>query len=307
MFFATIGIVATSGGFPANGTLLSSYCAYATDYDYVGTFWDGYFLAMGVYADGIGGTYESSISQNSSGCWHPSGFVYYSSGGDLYLEWSHGSDIGSFMYGYDYSIQTADGAGGSYYGSGNGLYATEGQVVHSYEGYDYINGWPTNELLRFRSQAGNGPELYEESFIASGYIFNSYCTTVNATDAQGTNWSGVPATFYEQADGMGGTVTGHYIDTNCGYMPSGYVFYYAIFDAEGLLYMPESGPEVTWYYSYTETIEAYDGTGGTYSYSNGPILYHPAGYVFYSFYDYENSQNVYFHFDGFNGYYVTYD
>jgi hypothetical protein len=304
MFFGTIGIVSSGGGsYPPYGTLLSSYCAFITDYDYAGSPWSGEFSSVGVYANGSGGTYTETIGTNMNGCYHPSGFVYFSEGGDLYLSWVHGDDAGDFAYGYDSSTTVADGAGGSYISSESGLYATNGQVVHSYEGYDYANNWPTAELLRFTSSGG--PQLYTESVPAQGVLISATCSTMQGNDAVGTYWSDIPATYYLLADGLGGTISGYYADSNCGYYPNGYVTSYYTVDSY-VYYTEQNGTNHLWVYRTDGYYTAYDSTNSTYDYSS-TIFYAEYGYMFYSYYDADADHLVEYRYDGSDSYYITYN
>ena len=301
MFFGTIGFVAGRGGFPAAGTLLSTYCDETSSYDANNTYYNGSFLAVGIYADGTGGSYTSTIGSGTNGCWYPYGYLYSYSSGDLTILWSHGSDSGNFTYGYYSNGQASDGAGGSYSFNDSFITAGDNQIVHSYEGYDSINNWYVNEVLYFDLETTS---LQTTSWPVAGTLISSGCTTAGYMDAYGTIWS--VGVYQEQvADGVGGYT---YINTpnttECGYWPSGYYLSYMT-TQEVLYYYDNNSNYLSFHYANSTTYDQADGTGNSTSGGFTDYLY-SAGYIFYSYYDEAGAQTVNYRFDGVNSYYIDY-
>lgn len=302
MFFGTIGIL-SGGSFPPAGTLLSSFCQSVSGYDNSGTYYNGTWSSVGVYANGSGGSYYAVIGDNVNGCWHPSGWFYVNSSNDESIAWTHGMDSGNFVYGYSFDTSYADGAGGAISASGTNITASHNTVVHSYEGYDYTNNWPTNELLRFSTT--NGPELYTSSVPAPGVVIDQGCSSINSTDAWGVVWEMVPASYTTYADGFGGSGTSYEVTGGCGYLPSGY--YTSAVPTEYFLYYTDQfgNQSAPWHYETIVSYEAADGTGGSYS---GTFVAWSALYgdYIYSYYDEAGQQMVFYYYNGMGGYYVSY-
>ena len=300
MFFGTIGFVAGAGGFPAAGTLLSTYCEETSSYDANNNYYNGAFLAVGNYADGLGGSYTSTIGANSNGCWYPAGYLFSYAYGDLTTLWSHGGYAGSFTYGYYSNGQASDGAGGAYSFNDSNITVEDNQIVHSYEGYDSMNNWYVNEVLYFDLETAS---LVTASWPFAGTVLSSACTTNSYTDAAGTEWSvGVRQEMI--ADGVGGysyTTTPNTGD--CGYWPNGFVTSYNVTPLVIYYYDPEIQQTFTYGNQYDYVYA--DGSGGSNSSSSQSIDY-PAGFIFFSYYDEAGAQTVNYHFDGVNSYYISY-
>lgn len=112
------------GGCAEYGTFLYSGCNNIGAYDASGQYWNGTWVYGNFYADGDCGTYFSSLSENSDGCYYPNGYwMSYSnapSSFDWYIYDTCGNYItsGSFTYSNNWSGDVADGSGGSNYTTG---------------------------------------------------------------------------------------------------------------------------------------------------------------------------------------------
>lgn len=302
MFFGTIGFVAGRGGFPAAGTLLSTYCESSSGTDLSGTYHAGAWLASGNYADGFGGSYTAFIGTNTLGCWYPYGWVYSYASGDLTIQWSHGIDSGYFTYGNYNNGQASDGVGGSYTFDSSWITATDNQIVHSYERYDEPTGWTVIEVLYFDLETTS---LVNTSWPVAGTVISSGCTTASYTDAAGTVWENVGVYQEQIADGNGSY---SYTDTpnteDCGYWPSGYYLSYTT-TQEVLYYYDYDNNYLSFHYANSTTYDQADGTGNS-TFGGFTDYLYSAGYIFYSYYDEAGAQTVNYRFDGVNSYYIDY-
>jgi hypothetical protein len=301
MFFGTIGFVAGRGGFPAAGTLLSTFCDSASGYDANNTYYSGSWTAVGNYADGLGGSYSATIGNNTLGCYYPSGWLLSYNYGDLTLQWSHGTDSGYFTYGSYNNGTAADGVGGSYSFNNSSVSATDNQIVHSDESYDYVNNWYVNEVLYFDLETVS---LVSASWPFAGTILSSDCTTNSYTDAGGGTWL-VGVRQEQIADGVGGYSYTNTPNTgDCGYWPSGYYLSY-LNTLEVLYYYDYDSNYLSFGYANSTTYDQADGYGGSTSGGSLDYLY-SAGHIFYSYYDEVGFQTVNYRFDGVNSYYIDY-
>lgn len=111
-----IGIFASASlHFPAYGTVLESACYYSEQYDAWGTLQSGYFVYWEKIADGFGGFFNS-YSENTSGCYYPSGYaISYTIYDQNSFNWtnSFSGEVGVFSYKIDYNTTYADGSGGT--------------------------------------------------------------------------------------------------------------------------------------------------------------------------------------------------
>lgn len=285
---------------PSAGTILSTECTYADGYDYQNNYYEGNWNYSVTRADGLGGSTTSVEGGNQNGCWHPSGWVYSSSNSDLSLNWSHGPDIGNFVYGSSSSTSLADGVGGSYESGGDSISATNGQLVNSYQFTQFESPYhPMTSYLRF-STADN--QLHETNFITAGVELGYGCSSSQDLDASNTEYT-VPYGQYTYADGNGGTYggDGNYNAEPCGFHPSGFYTTYSE-TLTSLSYNDQNNDIGTFTYGKSWAGDAYDGYGNT-NYQMGSELWYSSGYVFYSYYDEAGQNTVYFAFDGSSGYY----
>ena len=138
MFVALPGFLSLAGGtvYPPYGTLITSQCSGYSAYDsgpeeYTdanGSPWTGMFTLWQELADGAGGSFWQSAGNNGSdeysSCWYPLDYCTYNDSGDNYLYWYGCGSDGSFgPYGYYYTLEYSDGAGGTYGDSGGGYYS----------------------------------------------------------------------------------------------------------------------------------------------------------------------------------------
>lgn len=300
----TIGIIAGDGGPPPAGTLLSTYCASTSGVDNNYIYWDGAWESMGVYADGIGGTYNQSRGFNSNGCYHPAGWTYSTSQNDANLSWYNGTNSGYFYAGYTYNYEQADGSGGVY--SGGGIYAPypNGYIIDEYNGPDNVTGLLTRFIARLKIE-DNWFYVENVQFTAAGVIINEYCNMIdNETDANGTVWT-VMARFATVADGNGGTYESVTANTpQCGYYPSGFYIAFSQTDLE-ITYSDQYAMSQTFVYGDVVYQDIANGTGGS-DQTTTPTIYYSAGYVFYGYYDEVNNYTVSYIYDGGSGYSTYY-
>lgn len=296
---ATIGIVASGKGssFPPAGELLSTGCGLAYGYDAAGQYWDGYaYMSVGTYADGVGGTYNENIGENTNGCHYPAGFAFGSSSTDASVYWEHGVDAGTFIFGNETQYERADGVGGYYTTYDFDFSVPQGAIMH-----EYVEG-QSNFVLRFDRVTQVGvPYEYP---VAGDLIGGDNCTTLNNyEDAQGSPWT-VPAIQNFYTDGYGGQVSSIVIDAGgtCGYLPNGYAINYEATPI--VLDYSIDTVNYEWQYAELQSLLLADGTGGSYAASGTNILYE-AGYLFDQWNAAPNGI-LYYYFDGTNGYYTSY-
>lgn len=297
----TIGIVAAgTESFPNAGRLLSTFCQSADGYDAASIYWSGSWTSVGTYADGSGGSYNSTIGDNINGCWHPAGYTYYTNNYDLQHNWNHGTHYGIFTYGYHYESTYSNGAGGVLGGSSDSISATNGQIVHSYGFTDGATGYPMTSYLYF-STADN--QLHENNYINAGTNVGENCYSEHINDASGSSYY-VSYKLVAYADGAGGSYYGphEYNTTMCGYLPNGFWESYTS-NYETLIYYDENSSTQTFQYGNFYYGYRSDGFGGNYYESNIDIWY-LSGFVFYSFYDLAGFQTINYAFDGSSGYYT---
>lgn len=297
-WFLTGDLVASS---PA-GTFISSQCVLDSYTGPGGTStgdW-GYEVTR---ANGSGGTYSTIEGSNTGGCYHPSGLTYSYSGSDIYFPGPYGDvNVGTSNYG-----EYADGNGGTYTDSSNSYNVGCGNAYASQSGTDGASGAPMTTYWKIDCALDT---YYTVNVLDAGYVVSEYCTTVTATDAVGSLWSNVPVWQQEVTDGAGGYIYSNSDGSshNCGSLPNGYVINYYLTGSDPYIYYLQgnSGVWDYYYYAYNWSADYADGTGGMYS-GSGTTNYQGAGYIFYQFYDGAGQRNVFYHFDGVNGYYETTD
>jgi hypothetical protein len=300
MFLATIGIVAPPLGFLPAGTFISSQCVSAS-YNGVGGPSFGLWGYEVTRANGSGGTYATVECDNCNGCYHTSGLTYYSNMMDIFFQGPYGLvGVGTSNY-----SEYADGNGGSYSQSNNsynagcdGTYATQSSI-------DGATGAPMTTEWKIDCSLDS---YYTVSILAPGYVVSEGCAAVNMTDSLGVQWSMVPVNQQQITDGSGGYYYVNQHDPSCGPYPNGYAINYGLTGSDPYIYYLQGnlGTYDYYYYAFTWEVDFADGTGGSYTVS-GTTNYHAAGYVFYTHYDAVQSRNVFYHFDGVNGYYETHD
>ena len=296
---ATIGIVASGKGssFPPAGELLSTYCGLTSGTDVAGVEWDGYaYMSVGTYADGVGGTYDEDIGENTNGCHYPAGFAAGSSSTDVSVYWEHGVDAGTFIFGNETQYERADGVGGYYTTYDFDFTAPQGAIMH-----EYVEG-QSNFVLRFdQGQQVGVPYEYP---AAGELISGDNCTTLNNyEDAQGNHWT-VPAIQNFYSDGYGGQVSSISSDNSgtCGYLPINFVTSWA----STPIVLNYSKNTISYEFAYAEYYEysLATGFGGTSDFEGTNILYQ-ADYLFDQWNSAPNGI-LYYYFDGINGYYTSY-
>lgn len=299
MFFGTIGIIAAGAGFPAAGTVLSTYCGNVYSTDGLGSSFYGPFELHEIRADGFGGSTDNIVGQNIGGCWYPSGYILtYNGGGDLYSGWNHFGASGTVYYGtYDNNIY-ADGNGGSYT---NPTYISQpGQFqVHEYsDGYIHY-------VLYFAGESGS-PQFgfFENQYPAAGVFEMSNCQTYLIYDAKGTEFN-LNKLVNTYADGWGGHYDEIYYNTSeCGNDPS--TFYYSYeYRSDNVSYY-KLGQYYNWpYHTYVYYGRA-NGVGGT-DYGTENEWYAEMGAVIDSWSDpADPNVTITAYYDGNGGYYVSY-
>lgn len=289
-----------------SGSLISTQCVATSGYDYNGNYWSGSWDYEETYSDGMGGFYSNIVGSNINGCWYPSGWVFSSSGGDLSIEWSHGGNSGTFVYGNNSQNTFSDGAGGSYSDGGTVISATDNQVVNSYTNLDSATGYTIHYTLYFRASDNT---LQTGEFIEAGTLLSEYCgTKPSTTDARGVTYYDLPAKVYQYADGIGGSYYSYNIDDgSCGgYTPAGFFYTYEVYYFT-LSYLDQYGSGASWNYGEEGRGDAADGTGNGYGYPT--VAYTtiaPSGTVFYLYYDSAGNQYVNYVFDGVDSYTIVY-
>jgi hypothetical protein len=296
MFIATIGIVAHRG-FPAAGTLLSSYCqppasGYVTDY--YNSYYYGAYEAVYVLADGYGGT-TSGTGINMYGCWVPSGFVHSASNSDI----KYPGPYGDVLVGYYSESTMADGLGGSVFSSGSSYnYACDG--VYASQDTTDVNNFPATKRWHIDC-AGNS--YYITEYINAGVVINWWCSASDAYDANNNIWYNVPFQNTTYADGSGGYYSEALYNTlECGYLPGGWALSPTVVSSLTLSYDDQYFSSQSWAYGTRYTYHTANGSGGE-NYMDSDTINYSSGYVFYSYYDF--GQDYYYHFDGYSGYYVN--
>jgi hypothetical protein len=298
----TIGIVAGKTSFPIYGTLLGTYCTATSAVDAISQYWSGSWDSWGIYADGYGGSFNTSLGSNNNGCFIPYGFYYSYDPYQGIIYWSHGTESGAFSYGDGYNATISDGNSGSINIQNFSLTVTDGQVVHSYTATDGATGYPANYILYFRASDST---LQNTSYIVAGTLVGQSCTTLyNQQDAAGNIWN-VGAREYMYADGVGGYYYTYQTDVQeCGYLPSGYYTQYSYEELYISYYTYEGNPQ-TFNYGFSTASQIADGINGS-TVGASTTIYNPAGYIFYSYYDVAGQQTVNYVFDGIQGYAIVY-
>jgi len=279
MFVALPGFLGSAGGgpvYPPAGTLLSSHCSGysaqdAGNEDYTdanGAIWNGIFTTWQELADGMGGSYWSSLGNNSSdtysACWLPDGFCLETSQINYYTSWSGCGSSGDFgPTSYSYYYLYSDGAGGTYSSNNNGSYnpPAPGAVIYQsgvmdccvvyYDGY---GGYYVNDTCVVCPPAG--------TYLSSG------CNATSGFDAAGSYYEGAwnYGEFY--ADGSCGSYF-NFISTNsvgC-YLPAGWFNDYTSY-SNSLHWIVSDSQSSTvaegdaqWQYGWNSTSQE-DGSGG---------------------------------------------
>lgn len=297
---ATIGIVAQSSGFLPAGTLISTFCQSTSGNDAIGTYYEGAWTAIGVYANGSGGTYNSSIGNNTSGCFYPAGYYISFSQYDVYLNWTSPFESGQFIYGYTNAWTVSDGVGGELNSGQTVVTAANGQVVTQWSGTN-TSGYPTTFKLVFNA---NNISIEQFEFIVAGTILSQGCVQIVVQDADALTWN-VYSNQFIYADGSGGTYTVNNLNTaQCGYLPAGYVSGKVVQDRT-IAYTTYEGEGLAFIYGELTIRDIQDGNGNFTSTSD-MVWYFSAGYIFYSYYDGAGLQNVNYVYDGNAGYVIEY-
>lgn len=299
----TVGIVAagkSTNNLPA-GTLISTYCASTSGVDGGGNSWSGAWEAIGLYANGTGGTYTASRGINTEGCYHPSGWYYGGYSNDTNLYWTHGTESGFLYVGYEYGNGYADGSGGVYNDYGSYITVADKYVVHQYTENDG-NGYPTNYIARFDLSTVS---IEYVSYIVAGTLLSEGCITLyDYQDAIGQTFD-VASYQYSYADGSGGSYSTQQLDsTTCGALPMGFHISFST-GPLSFQYFDSDGVEQTFTYGTAQTSVIADGSFGSTVGASETINY-SSGYEFYSYYDSVGQQTVHYHFNGINYYYYTY-
>ena len=286
------------------GTFISSQCVMDM-YNAPGGPVYGDFGYEVTRANGSGGTYSTIEGSNTGGCYHPSGTTYYSNMMDIYWPGPYGDvNVGTSNYG-----EYADGNGGTYTDSSNSYSAGCGGTYASLPGTDGATGIPMT--THWKIDCANDT-YYTENILNAGYVLSQGCTSINSIDAMSVSWS-VPVLQKQITDGAGGYYYENESNYNsypdyCGWTPSGYAINYSLTGSDPYIYYLQgnSGVWDYYYYAYNWSADFADGTGSSYT-STGTTNYQGAGYIFYQFYDDAGARNVFYHFDGVNGYYETND
>ena len=288
-------------GLPA-GTFISDGCTFADGTDANSTYWSGDWNYAVTRADGYGGSYTNVEGSNTNGCWVPYGYSYSNSSLDSYFSWNHGSNSGTFYYGYSYDSTYSNGMGGTLGGSGSSITAADGTVVNSYGYTDPATGYPMTSYLKFL--VSDTSQLHEFNYIAAGTDIGSSCAYGDTADASGYTWTNVNYLLTAYADGNGGSYYGpnQYNNPTCGYLPYGFWDSYSQYSLD-LYYTDEYSTQITFQYGKGWNGYIQDSFGNS-NYSDGYELWYSAGHVFYSYYDSAGMQTIYYAFDGYSGYYT---
>ena len=166
------------GGYPPEGTLLSSRCAGYTsqdagaeDYtDASGSIFGGTFTLWEEIANGSGGSTWNSIGNNASdvnvSCWLPFGFKF---------------DYSSYSYSLDWTVSDS------------------GAMTQASGNYNYANGWSSSSISD--GSGGTFSDGYSWSATSGDLIANGTYYDAN----YGQDWY-----YYVYYDGMGGFYTNQY-------------------------------------------------------------------------------------------------
>jgi hypothetical protein len=157
-----------------------------------------------VYADGVGGSYNSSIGDNTGGCYYPAGYKmsYSETPSQIYWTNSFSGASGYYTWQIAYNWTEADGMGGSTSGGTGATIGYYGSIIDSY--YDSVT--ETDYFVAFNGDQGS-PNYFEYSITRAGVYISSQCVYADAYDANGAYWSGNWNYETTRADGMGGTYT----------------------------------------------------------------------------------------------------
>lgn len=219
---ATIGIVAQGGGFVPAGTLLSTYCETVEANDASGQLRIGAWAYTGVYADGMGGTYVSTIGENQSGCWYPAGYktAYSETPSQIFWTNSFSGATGYYTWQIAYNWTEADGMGGSTSGGTGSVLGSYGSIIDLY----YDEATEMNYIVAFNGNTTD-PNYFEYSSRPAGYLLSSQCVGGSGNDAVGTYWSGNWNYEATRSDGYGGSYSAiEGSDINGCFYPAGYVY-----------------------------------------------------------------------------------
>lgn len=266
---ATIGIIAV-GGFRPAGILISTFCQDTSGLDAGGNYWISAWTSVGVYTNGTGGTYNSTIGDDMNGCFHPAGYYLSYNESPSIITWtnSHSGQNGNYTWFINYSWTAADGAGGSVSsgtGAQTGYYGT---IINQYfepmDGQKYIVAFDPNV-------GGTGVAgYYEYSISGAGTLLSSQCVGTDGVDAMGTYWSG--SWLYEEtySDGTGGSYSNILgSNTNGCWYPAGYRTLYQQSDLN--IDWSHGTSTGIFSYGYSYNFDEQSGTGGSTSFSGSQV------------------------------------
>lgn len=225
---ATIGIVAQSGGLVPAGTLLSTYCESVEGNDASGQLRSGTWAYTGVFADGMGGTYVSTIGENQNGCWYPAGYyiAYSETPSQIFWTNSFSGATGYYTWQIAYNWTEADGMGGSTSGGTGATVGYYGSIIDLY----YDEATEMNYIVAFNGNQTD-PNYFEYTARPAGYLLSDQCVSGNGYDAVGTYWSGNWNYEATRADGYGGSYSAiEGSDINGCFYPAGYVYSTSTYD-----------------------------------------------------------------------------
>lgn len=307
--FPGVSFKGSAPSYPPAGTVLNSFCGGHWDaphyYDAAGTQWDGSFTLYTIYADGAGGSYQDSGTENSNPCWYPQGFVLESSSGENTFDWSGCGSTGTFAYGaYWYSsISNGDGttngnSGGSSYGYSYGHLISDYGCCYIY--YDGSGGYYVSD------SCGGGCDN------AGNYLYSG-CISTNGVDASGTYFEGAWQYGDYYTDGNCGTYaspTGG--NTNGCYYPNGWKFDYSSGSNNFDWYVQDSQQNNVasgnfTYYTWWASADVADGNGGTGG-ASGSWNAYSGQQIDFGFYTEPSDGNLWWYqvaSDGGSGYYVS--
>lgn len=296
-------------GYPPYGTVLNSFCGGHWDtphyIDASGNQWDGAFTLYHEIADGNGGYFQDSGSENSDPCFYPDGYVVSAGEGESRVDWNGCGNSGSFGYATYWFAEIANGNGTTRWnggGSDYGYYA--GYLISDY-GCCYI---------RYDGSGG----YYEDNQCESGcpgagqYV-GTGCISTDGVDASGAYFEGAWQYGDYYTDGNCGTYaspTGG--NTNGCYYPSGWKFDYSSGSNNFDWYVQDSQQNNVasgnfTYYTWWASADVADGNGGT-SGASGSWNAYSGQQIDFGFYTEPSDGNLWWYqvsSDGGSGYYVS--
>jgi hypothetical protein len=277
--FTGVSFKGSAPSYPPNGTLLSSHCSgYSaqnagpeTYTDANGVEWtEQMFTTWQELADGYGGSYWSSLGNNSSdtfsSCWYPYGYCLSSDSGENAVSWDACGSSGSFAYASYANATYADGYGGSY-GSGGGM------------NYGYPNGTiiyqsGVDDCCKVKFDGGSSYYTDDQCGSAcpsAGYWISDGCASSSGTDASGTYFDGawIYGSYYTDGS-CGAYFTPSGENANGCYYPNGWKFDYTPYSNSLHWQVSDSGAMVQaegdfTYSSGWSSSAVSDGAGGTFS------------------------------------------